>query len=114
MAEDEEARGSGVPTVAVTFPSVGLAPPHKFDIANLDKWPHWILQFEDYSFASGLHQVSGEGQVRTLLYTMGSEKARHVLEMLGLTTEEWGTFAAVREKFTEHFVHPLNEVYKSV
>lgn len=35
-------------------------------------------------------------------------------ETLGLTEEEWVTFAAVKEKFTAHFVYPLNEACESV
>ncbi|MDD9361472.1 MAG: hypothetical protein PV344_00880, partial [Anaplasma sp.] len=74
----------------------------------------WVLQFEDYNYAFGLHLTTGEVQARTLLYAMGSQEARHIQETLTLTQADWGSMELTKQKFRDHFIRPLNEVYESV
>lgn len=93
---------------------ISLPPPPRFNFENPGEWTQWILQFEDYSFASGLYRATDEVKVRTLLYTMGSQEARRILETLGLAAADWASFDTVKEKFKAYFVHPPNEVYESV
>lgn len=72
------------------------------------------MVFEDFGFASGLHHVAGEVQVQTLLYLIGSHKARRILETFGQSSEVLMSFGAVKRAFTSHFVHPTNNVYARV
>lgn len=90
----------------------GLHPPPSFDFADPSAWPTWIEQFEDYAFATGLHQVTDEVRVRTLLYCMGTQ-ARRMLASLNLSDEEVRAYSVVRSKFTSYFVHPVSEVHES-
>ncbi|KAL3192444.1 hypothetical protein MRX96_059037 [Rhipicephalus microplus] len=54
-----------------------LQPPPHFDL-NPAAWQRWRQQFDDYSFATGLHAADEEIRVRTLLYSMGT-RARDIL-----------------------------------
>ncbi|MDD9361462.1 MAG: hypothetical protein PV344_00830, partial [Anaplasma sp.] len=96
------------------FGAMGLTPPPNFDFSNPSTWEQFVLQFEDYSYASGLHRTSPEVQVRTLLYAMGSQEVRRILDTLTLTPADWDSVEFIKQKFKDHFIHPLNEVYKSV
>ncbi|MDD9361756.1 MAG: hypothetical protein PV344_02375, partial [Anaplasma sp.] len=53
-------------------------------------------------------------QVRTLLYAMGSQEARRILDTLTLTQADWGSVEVIKQKFRDHFIHSLNGVYKSI
>ncbi|KAM7282075.1 uncharacterized protein ISCGN_002231 [Ixodes scapularis] len=66
-----------------SWQGLSLHQPDRFDFENAGSWPTWLSLFEDYAFASGLRQASGEVQVRTLLYCMGPE-ARPLLATFGL------------------------------
>lgn len=99
---------------SIQFSGTGLQPPPKFDFGNPSSWKEWVYQFDDYCYASGLYQAPGEVQVRTLLYDMGSQDACRVLDTLALSSEDWSSLEAVKKKFTDHFIHPVNEVYESV
>lgn len=54
------------------------------------------------------------GKSTIVLYAMGSQDARRVLDTLALSSEDWSSLEAVKKKFTDHFIHPVNEVYESV
>ncbi|XP_077547331.1 uncharacterized protein LOC144159615 isoform X3 [Haemaphysalis longicornis] len=99
---------------SIQFRGTGLQPPPKFDFGNPSSWKEWVYQFDDYCYASGLYEAPGEVQVRTLLYAMCSQDARRVLDTLALSSEDWSSLEAVKMKFTDHFIHPVNEVYESV
>ncbi|XP_049516864.1 uncharacterized protein LOC125942659 [Dermacentor silvarum] len=47
-----------------------LQQPPPLDFDRMSEWPVWIEHFDDYLFATGPNERSGEAQVRTLLYTM--------------------------------------------
>lgn len=53
-------------TSAPVFASANLRPPPPFDVSNPAQWKHWLVQFEDYLYASGLY-AADEVRVRTLL-----------------------------------------------
>ncbi|KAL3208985.1 hypothetical protein MRX96_052421 [Rhipicephalus microplus] len=90
----------------------GIKPPKPFDFQNAADWPTSMDEFDDYRFASGLHEKKDEVQVRTLLYTMG-RKSREILRSLNVEDEEMEDFKLVKSKFTDYFVHSKNIVYKS-
>lgn len=80
---------------SIQFSGTGLQPPPKFDFGNPSSWKEWVYQFDDYCYASGLYQAPGEVQVRTLLYDMGSQDARRVLDTLALSSEDWSSLEEV-------------------
>ncbi|KAK8765126.1 hypothetical protein V5799_032257 [Amblyomma americanum] len=90
----------------------GIKPPRPFDFQNVADWPAWLDEFDDYRFASGLHEKPAEGQVRTLLYTMG-RKSREILRALNVKDEEMKDLSFVKSMFQSYFVHTKNTVYVS-
>ncbi|KAH7980432.1 hypothetical protein HPB49_016130 [Dermacentor silvarum] len=97
MANKPDATFAGVP---------GLQQPSSFDFADPSTWSTWIEQFEDYAYATGLHQATDE------VYCMGVQ-ARRVLASFSLSEEEVQSYSIVKSKFTSDFGHPLNEVHES-
>nr|XP_050025120.1 uncharacterized protein K02A2.6-like [Dermacentor andersoni] len=91
---------------------VNFQPPAPFDFANPPTWATWLSRYEDYAAVSGLTQASEDMQVRSLLYCMGPE-ARPLLETFSLDAQSLGSYQAVATRFTEHFLHPVNELYES-
>ncbi|XP_049269031.1 uncharacterized protein LOC125757471 [Rhipicephalus sanguineus] len=89
-----------------------LRPPSPFDFDNPSSWPTWLLQFEDFSFATGLHVAPAEVQVHSMLYCMGPQ-ARVVLVSTTLGEADMKDVAAVKKAFTHHFVHSPNKLYES-
>ncbi|XP_064469924.1 uncharacterized protein LOC135384661 [Ornithodoros turicata] len=109
MGSDDE----GVPTTAaVRAGNFSMRSPQEFDFAVPAQWPLWIQQFEDFSYASGLFAATEEVKVRTLLYCMG-QQARVVLNSLTSDEKVLKSFELVKSTFTDHFVHPVNELYES-
>ncbi|XP_042146534.1 uncharacterized protein LOC121835999 [Ixodes scapularis] len=90
----------------------GLQQPPQLDFDNTTEWPAWIEHFDDYRFATGINERTGEAQVRTLLYTMGRQ-AREIFATFDLSAEEAKDFDLVKRKFDEHFVKERNVVYES-
>ncbi|KAK8776371.1 hypothetical protein V5799_030284 [Amblyomma americanum] len=76
----------------------GIKPPRPFDFQNVAGWPAWMDEFDDYRFASGLHEKPAEVQVRTLLYTMG-RKPREFRRALNVKDEEMKDLSFVKSKF---------------
>ncbi|XP_070378209.1 uncharacterized protein [Dermacentor albipictus] len=91
---------------------VNFQPPSPFDFANPPTWATWLSRYEDYAVVSGLTKASEDMQVRSLLYCMGPE-ARPLLETFSLDAQSLASYQAVATRFTEHFVHPANELYES-
>ncbi|XP_075530161.1 uncharacterized protein LOC142563495 [Dermacentor variabilis] len=91
---------------------VNFQPPAPFDFANPPTWATWLSRYEDYAVVSGLTKASEDMQVRSLLYCMGPE-ARPLLETFSLDAQSLASYQAVATRFTEHFVHPANELYES-
>nr|XP_050024392.1 uncharacterized protein K02A2.6-like [Dermacentor andersoni] len=91
---------------------VNFQPPAPFDFAIPPTWATWLSRCEDYAAVSGLTQASEDMQVRSLLYCMGPE-ARPLLETFSLDAQSLASYQAVASRFTEHFVHPANELYES-
>lgn len=100
--------GKSMPAAAM----VNLRPPPPFDFGNPGEWRHWLLQFEDYSFTSGLHVAAAEVRVSTVLYCMGP-RAWEILSSLHVPDDQLKDFNAVTGKFESYFVHPTNELYES-
>ncbi|KAL3254030.1 hypothetical protein MRX96_054323 [Rhipicephalus microplus] len=91
----------------------GIKPPKPFDFQNAAYWPACMDEFDDYRFASGLHEKKDEVQVRTLLYTTG-RKSREIFRSPNVNDEEMEDFKLVKSKFNDYFVHTKNIVYESV
>ncbi|XP_049514083.1 uncharacterized protein LOC125941160 [Dermacentor silvarum] len=89
-----------------------LRPPPAFDFDKPSSWPTWLLQYEDYSFATGLYAAPTEVQVRSMLYCMGPQ-ARVVLASTTLGDADLKDVVTVKKAFNDHFVHPPNELYES-
>ncbi|XP_075726139.1 uncharacterized protein LOC142767784 [Rhipicephalus microplus] len=90
----------------------GIKPPTPSDFQNAADWPAWMDEFDDYRFASGLHEKKDEVQVRTLRYTMG-RKSREIFRLLKVKDEEMEDFKLVKSKLNDQFVHTKNIVYES-
>lgn len=99
---------------AAAHSSLGAAlrPPPPFDFDSPSTWPAWLLQFEDFSYATGLHTAEQEVQTRSMLYCMGPQ-ARTVLASTTLSEADTKDLSAVKKAFTDLFVHPVNELYES-
>ncbi|XP_049522493.1 uncharacterized protein LOC125945008 [Dermacentor silvarum] len=90
---------------------VNLQPPAPFDFAKPPTWATWLSRYEDYAVVSGLTEALKDTQVRSLLYCMGPG-SHPLLETFSLDTQSLTSYQAVAP-FTEHFVHPGNELYES-
>ncbi|XP_075556585.1 uncharacterized protein LOC142588643 [Dermacentor variabilis] len=91
---------------------VNFQPPAPFDFANPPTWVTWLSRYEEYAAVPGLTHASQDTQVRSLLYCMGPE-ARPLLETFSLDAQSLASYQVVATRFTEHFVHPANELYES-
>ncbi|XP_072144208.1 uncharacterized protein [Dermacentor andersoni] len=91
---------------------VNFQPPAPFDFANPPTWATWFSRYEDYAAVSGLTHASQDMQVRSLLYCMGPEVCP-LLETFSLDAQSLAPYEVVATRFTEHFVHPANELYES-
>ena len=91
--------------------SYQIAPPERFNFTQPDEWPKWIRRFERFRQASGLNEKPEEGQVNTLIYSMGDE-ADDILTSLGLSDEEKKKYDKVKEKLESHFVKRRNVIYE--
>ncbi|XP_037528548.1 uncharacterized protein LOC119405791 [Rhipicephalus sanguineus] len=91
---------------------VNLQPPAPFDFANPATWSTWLSRYEDFTAVSGLTKASEDVQVRSPLYCMGPE-ARPLLETFSLDAQSLASYQVVAARFTQHFVHPANELYES-
>lgn len=89
-----------------------LRPPPPFDFENPGSWPTWLLQFEDYSYATGLYAAEQQVQVRSMLYCMGPQ-ARVVLASTPLGDAALQDLSLLKKAFGDHFVPPPNELYES-
>ncbi|XP_077550696.1 uncharacterized protein LOC144163904 [Haemaphysalis longicornis] len=98
------------PAIAAAPQLTQLRPPQPFD--NPGSWTTWLLQYEDYTFATGHYTAPPEVQVRSMLYCMGPQ-ARVVLATTPLGDSELKDVAAVKKAFTDHFIHPPNELYET-
>lgn len=86
--------------------------PEAFNIDNTGEYESWIQEFDDYRYASGLSQRTSEGQVRTLLYTMGRQ-ARKIVSTFQLSETDAKDYDKVRDRFDKHFLKVENVVYES-
>ncbi|XP_075547626.1 uncharacterized protein LOC142582106 [Dermacentor variabilis] len=91
---------------------VNFQPPALFDFANPPTWATWLSRYKNYAVISGLTQASEDMQVRSLLYCMDPE-ARPLLVTFSLDAQSLASYQAVANSFTQHFVHPANELYES-
>ncbi|KAK8766406.1 hypothetical protein V5799_006813 [Amblyomma americanum] len=89
-----------------------VQPPASFNFDKTSEWPGWILEFDDYRFASGLNERTQEAQVRTLLYTMGRQ-ARNIFKTFNLSEQDSKKYDVVKTQFDTHFVATRNLVYES-
>ncbi|XP_037503684.1 uncharacterized protein LOC119403468 [Rhipicephalus sanguineus] len=103
---------AGMPAAPFLQGMAQLRPPSQFDFDNPSSWPTWLLQFEDFSLASGLYVAPAEVQVRSMLHCMDPQ-ARVVLTSTTLGEADMKDVVAVKKAFTDHFVHPPNELYES-
>ena len=53
--------------------TIQLQMPQPLDFSRLDEWSRWKRRFEQFRYASGLSQESGQRKVSTLLYCLGQE-----------------------------------------
>ncbi|KAM7309266.1 hypothetical protein ISCGN_012897 [Ixodes scapularis] len=113
MVGDESGTGTDQAIRAPSQPGVfPVQPPPSFNFDKTSEWPAWVLDFDDYRFASGLNERTQEAQVRTLLYTMGRQ-ARKIFQTFNLSEEEAKNYSLVKKKFDDHFVAARNLVYES-
>ncbi|KAL3210733.1 hypothetical protein MRX96_008674 [Rhipicephalus microplus] len=75
--KDSELPAATTAIVAVVA-GPNLQPPPHFDFENPAAWQRWRQQYDDCSFATGLHAVDDEVRFRMLLYCMGT-RSRDIL-----------------------------------
>lgn len=89
-----------------------VQPPTSFNFYKVSEWPAWVQDFDDYRFASGLSERTGEAQVCTLMYTMGRQ-ARNIFRTFELSEEQSKNHELVKKRFDAYFVATRNLVYES-
>ena len=94
----------------IPIPRYQVPPPEKFNFKP-EEWSRWIMHFERFWKATGLHQKDGESQVNTLIYSMVQE-ADDIVMLFGLTAEEAKQYNVVKGKFEVHFVVKRNVIFE--
>ncbi|KAL3193921.1 hypothetical protein MRX96_000201 [Rhipicephalus microplus] len=89
-----------------------VQPPTSFDFDKVSEWTAWVRDFDDYRFASGLSERTGEAQVCTLMYRMGRH-ARNIFWTFGLSEEQSKDYEVVKKRFDAYFDATRNSVYES-
>ena len=91
--------------------SYQIPAPETFNFTKPEEWPKWSRRFDRFRIASNLSSKSGENQVNTLIYTMGSD-AEEILKSFDLSEEDQKDYAKVLERFESHFVKKRNVIYE--
>ena len=78
-------------------------PPESFSFDKPTEWTDWKRRFERYRTATELNKKSGEVQVCSLVYAMGSE-AENIFKSFTFTDPgHQNNYNIVMEKFDEYF-----------
>ncbi|KAL3184129.1 hypothetical protein MRX96_000174 [Rhipicephalus microplus] len=88
-----------------------VRPPLNLNFDKVSEWPAWGQDFDDYRFASGLSERTGEAQVCTLMYTKGRH-ARNIFRTFELSEEQSKDYEVVKKRFDAYFVATCNSVYE--
>jgi len=102
---------SGVFQITVTMASFQLESPSSFNFSRPEEWGRWVTRFERFRQASGLGTKPEEGQVNTLLYTMG-EKSEDIFKAFGLSADDSKIYQVVKEKFDDYFEVRKNIIFE--
>ena len=85
--------------------------PQPFDFSRPDEWSRWKRRFEQFRYASGLSQESGERQVSTLLYCLGQD-ADDVLRSTNIAEDKRKDYQEVLAKFDAFFGVRKNVIFQ--
>ena len=94
-----------------------LSPPENFDFTRPAAWPAWKTRFQRYRVATKLNTESGEVQVATLVYTLGSE-ADNIFQSFSFPTptnegeDPANDFGTVLKMFEDYFVPKRNIIHE--
>ena len=105
---ESSSQNSGAPMINPV--SYQISPPEEFDFSKPTEWNKWINRFERFRSTSGLSKRDEEGQVNTLLYSIGS-KSDDILATFGLMNDS-KKFNVVKDKFNGYFVKGRNIIYE--
>ncbi|KAL3176787.1 hypothetical protein MRX96_039628 [Rhipicephalus microplus] len=89
-----------------------VLPPTSFNFGKVSEWSGWVQDFNDYRFASGLSERTGEAQVCTLMFTLGRH-ARNIFQTFELSEEQSKDYKMVEKRFDAYFLATRNLVYES-
>ena len=79
--------------------TIQLQMPQLFDFSTPDEWSHWKCRFEQFRYASGLAQESGQRQVSTLLCCLGQD-VDNVLCSTNIAENKQNDYQEVMAKLT--------------
>ena len=87
-------------------------PPESFSFDKPTEWTDWKRRFERYRTATELNKKSGEVQVCSLVYAMGSE-AENIFKSFTFTDPgHQNNYNIVMEKFDEYFFPRRNVIHE--
>lgn len=87
-------------------------PPESFSFDKPTEWPDWKRRFERYRTATELNKKSGEVQVCSLVYAMGSE-AENIFKSFTFTDPAHeNNFEIVMRKYDEYFFPRRNVIHE--
>ncbi|CAM1318543.1 Uncharacterised protein g6959 [Pycnogonum litorale] len=93
------------------MPPIVLQPPEGFYFTNSNAWTTWKNRFMRFRLATKLQKDTGETQVNSLIYCMGTE-AEHIFTTFNLNDRESTTFDLVLQKFDTYFTPKRNIIAK--
>ena len=91
--------------------TIQLQTPQPFDFSRPDEWSRWKRRFEQFRYASGLSQESGQRQVSTLLYCLGQD-ADDVLRSTNIAEDKRKDYQEVMAKFDAFFGVRRNVIFE--
>ena len=94
-----------------------LTPPENFNFSCPTEWPQWKTRFERFRKATKLDKESGDIQVSTLIYTLGSEVDKIFQTFTFDTPENEGSdpsqsYEIVLDKFEHYFIPRRNIIHE--
>ena len=84
-------------------------PPESFAFDRPNEWADWKQRFQRFRMATKLTKESGEVQVSSLIYAMGSE-AENIFKSFNFADEK--KFDVVLKKYDEYFYPKRNVIHE--
>ncbi|KAK7878016.1 hypothetical protein WMY93_031329 [Mugilogobius chulae] len=87
-------------------------PPSEFRFDRPADWPEWKQRFSRYRLATKLNKDSGDIQVSSLIYSMGSEAEKIFSSFHFASDDDKKNYDVVLQKFDEYFIPRRNVIHE--